>query len=242
MTTADAKVELVARALCELQIRQNRKWDTQPDRLEEMLPAAVDYAWRSFIDEARAAITALEALHSMTEAITDEMIEAGVAAWRDPSGFYDCSDAVREIYTAMQAARPIDQQEFQTRVSLWMDECFTPGIKADRLELCDRFIEESLELVQTEPSFTVDRAHALVDYVFGRAVGEADQEVGGVLVTLAALCGPFGINMAEAGEREVARISTPETIAKIRAKQAAKPTGSALPIAPVQDDDAEKAK
>ena len=48
-------------------------------------------------------------------------------------------------------------------------------------------------------------------------------------MTLAALCNAHGINMEAAAEREVARITHPDMIVKIRAKQASKPTGSALP-------------
>lgn len=50
-------VERVARALCELQIRKARRWDTEPAQLEATLPAAIDYAWKDFTDEARAALT-----------------------------------------------------------------------------------------------------------------------------------------------------------------------------------------
>src|SRR5690349_19894606 len=56
----------------------------------------------------------------------------------------------------------VERVAFQNRVDTWMDACFGDTIKADRLERCDRFIEEALELVQTEPTFTADRAHALV--------------------------------------------------------------------------------
>lgn len=126
--------------------------------------------------------------------------------------------------------------DFQGRVAGWMLECFTPAIAADTLERADRFIEEALELAQTEPQFTADRAHALVDYVFSRPVGEPHQEVGGVMVTLAALCGPNRLDMMGCAETEYDRISKPEVIAKIRAKQAAKPTGSALPVAHPQPE------
>lgn len=123
---------------------------------------------------------------------------------------------------------------FQARVASWMLQCFTPEIAEDRLERNDRFIEEALELVQAT-GYSRERAHALVDYVFDRKKGDPDQEVGGVMVTLAALCQPNGLDMVGAGERELARILSPEIIGKIRAKQATKPTGSALPI-PVQRD------
>lgn len=118
---------------------------------------------------------------------------------------------------------------FQRGVDRWMDACFGPVIKADQLERADRFIEEALELVQTVPGFGRDRAQALVAYVFNRPVGDPLQEVGGVMVTLAALCNAARLDMAHAAELELARVWT--KVEAIRAKQAAKPTGSALPVA-----------
>jgi NTP pyrophosphatase (non-canonical NTP hydrolase) len=120
-------------------------------------------------------------------------------------------------------------ESFQARVQRWMLACFNPQIAADELERNDRFVEEALELVQAK-GYSAERAHALVDYVFGRPVGEPAQEVGGVMVTLAALCSTAGLDMHEAGERELTRIEQPEIMEKIRRKQAAKPTGSALPV------------
>lgn len=70
-------------------------------------------------------------------------------------------------------------------------------------------------------------AHQLVDYTFDRPIGELHQEVGGVMVTLAALCLASGEDMHAAGETELARIWT--KVDKIRAKQAAKPKHSPLP-------------
>lgn len=119
--------------------------------------------------------------------------------------------------------------EFQAGVDRWMDACFGEAIKSDQLERADRFIEEALELAQTMPDFTAERAHALVDYVFNRPVGDRWQEVGGAIVTLAALCNATGILIDAAGLDELARIWT--KVDQIRAKQAAKPTGSALPMA-----------
>jgi hypothetical protein len=122
-----------------------------------------------------------------------------------------------------------DDWSFQQRVGGWMLQCFTPEITADKLERNDRFIEEALELVQSL-DYSAERAHALVEYVFGREKGEPSQEVGGVMVTLAALCNPNGLNMEMSAETELARILDPAIVLKIRAKQATKPVGSALPI------------
>ena len=122
----------------------------------------------------------------------------------------------------------LTDQTFQARVRPWMMACFGPEIASDKVERSDRFIEEALELVQAG-GYTAERAHALVDYVFGRPQGEINQEVGGVMVTLAALCLANDLNMHLAGDTELARIWT--KVEQIRTKQAAKPTGSALPVA-----------
>lgn len=104
--------------------------------------------------------------------------------------------------------------------------CFGGMIAGDREERNHRFLEEALELVQA-CGCPAEDAHQLVDYVYGRPVGEPTQEVGGVMVTLAALCLANGIDMAASGETELARIWT--KVDAIRAKQAAKPKGSPLP-------------
>jgi len=119
---------------------------------------------------------------------------------------------------------------FQYRVAPWMRACFGPEISNDRLERGDRALEEMLEMLQSG-DYPRERVAALTEYVYSRPKGDPHQEVGGVMVTLAAYCLAHNLDMHAAGEDELARINTPETIAKIRAKQAAKPTGSALPVA-----------
>ena len=115
---------------------------------------------------------------------------------------------------------------FQDRVAPWMAACFGEVISADRVERNHRFLEESLELVQA-CGLTVGEAHLLVDYVFKRPVGEKPQEVGGVMVTLAALCLAQNLNMHSCGETELARIWA--KIEQIRAKQDTKPKNFPLP-------------
>lgn len=119
---------------------------------------------------------------------------------------------------------------FQSRIMPWLLECFGWDIAGDCQERGDRLLEEVLELLQSG-GYDPARVSALRDYVWGRPVGEPSQEVGGVMVTLGAYCLAHGLDMHEAGETELARINRPEIVVKIRAKQAAKPTGSALPIA-----------
>ena len=115
---------------------------------------------------------------------------------------------------------------YQARVEKWLEACFPPSVRADRGERTHRFLEEALELAQANGCTRVD-ALALVDYVFGRPSGQPEQEIGGVMVTLASLCSASGIDMDEAGNRELDR--NWDRIEQIRAKQQAKPHGSPLP-------------
>jgi hypothetical protein len=117
---------------------------------------------------------------------------------------------------------------FQARVQPWMMACFGPTISADKLERGDRLLEEVLELLQSV-DYPRERIASLSSYVWSRPKGEPTQEVGGSMVTLAAFCLAHGLDMHAAGETELARIWT--KVEAIRAKQAAKPTGSALPVA-----------
>jgi hypothetical protein len=116
--------------------------------------------------------------------------------------------------------------KFQYRVAQCMTACFGPVISADVTERNHRFLEEALELVQST-GCTTSEAHQLVDYVFNRPIGEPAQELGGTMVTLAALANAADLDMAIAAETELRRAW--EIIDKIRAKAAAKPKFSPLP-------------
>lgn len=129
--------------------------------------------------------------------------------------------------TNLESAQP-SAETFQSRVQPWMMECFGIEIANNGLERNHRFLEEALELVQSLGCMR-DEAHLLVDYVFSRPIGKPSQEVGGVMVTLAALCLARGLDMHADGETELARVWT--KVDQIRAKQAAKPKHSPLPIA-----------
>lgn len=121
-------------------------------------------------------------------------------------------------------------RKFQLTVAMWAQNCFGAKIAEDKVERNHRFLEESLELVQSL-GCTKEEALQLVDYVFDRPVGEPTQEVGGVMVTLAGLCSANRIHLGESAEIELDRISQPYIMRKIREKQAAKPKHSPLPQA-----------
>lgn len=112
-------------------------------------------------------------------------------------------------------------ETFQNRVAPWMHACFGIDVSNDNAERNHRFIEESLELVQSL-GYTKCEVLKLVDYVFERPVGEPSQEVGGVMVTLAALCIAAKLDMQRCSENELSSIWS--RVEQIRNKQAAKPS------------------
>jgi hypothetical protein len=115
-----------------------------------------------------------------------------------------------------------------------MQHVFGAEIAADKSIRNHRFLEEALELVQAN-GCSQSEAHQLVEYVFGRPIGDPDQEMGGVMVTLAALANASGLLMWHAGVRELQRVWQPEIVNKIRHKSANKPKFSPLP-GPGPDD------
>lgn len=115
---------------------------------------------------------------------------------------------------------------YQQRVQKWLVSCFGETVAGDKQERNHRFLEEALELAQA-CNCTREEALQLVDYVYGRPIGEPAQEVGGVMVTLVGLCSANGISLDKAAETELCRVWT--KVEQIRAKHAAKPKFSALP-------------
>lgn len=123
----------------------------------------------------------------------------------------------------------MERSLFQVRVGQWTHDCFGPTISFDKKERNHRFLEEALELVQA-CGCTEAEAHQLVGYVYGRPVGEIQQELGGAMVTLAALANAHGISMDFAADNELDRARA--NIANIREKQKKKPKYGPLPEAP----------
>lgn len=117
-------------------------------------------------------------------------------------------------------------ETLQSKVVDWLIECFGERIATDKVERNHRFLEEALELVQA-CGCTKGEALQLVNYVFDRPIGEVGQEVGGVAVTLMALCFANRLSMEDEAEREIARVW--HKIDVIREKQRNKPNFSPLP-------------
>lgn len=157
-----------------------------------------------------------------------EAIEASqpVGPESAPAYFRRCDALAKKAADLILSDRAGEGGGYQSRVLPWMLETFGPEILADPRERSHRFLEEALELVQAV-GCTAGEAHQLVDYTFGRPVGEPSQEVGGVMVCLAALCLARGLDMQGAAEVELARVWA--MVDKIKAKHASKPKFSPLP-------------
>ncbi|WP_218179140.1 hypothetical protein [Pseudomonas gingeri] len=175
------------------------------------------------------ALSDIEALRDQLaerDALLRKVVSSGnLVAENEPTGeTVALHDSIEAALSA--SAEPSAPVSFQQRVQPWMLACFGEMIAGDREERNHRFLEEALELVQSLGA-TADEAHQLVDYVYGRPVGEPGQEVGGVMVTLAALCQANSLDMHQQAETELARIWT--KVEQIRAKQASKPQFGPLP-------------
>lgn len=117
-------------------------------------------------------------------------------------------------------------QHFQSEVKRWAIACFGVEIAIDQNERNHRFLEEALELVQAA-GCTKEECLQLVDYVYNRPKGEIHQEIGGALITLAALCNAHNMSMEEEGSMGL--FQNWHKIEKIREKRNKKPKFSPLP-------------
>lgn len=135
-----------------------------------------------------------------------------------------CIVTAREVLSLVKAT---EAGSFQTRVGEWLEHTF--GESKDPLRKsrrAHRFVEEALELAQSI-GVTEKDVLQLVDYVFGRPVGQPAQEVGGVMVTLMGAATANGLDVAECAEAELSRVWLKAD--QIRAKNANQARGGVLP-------------
>lgn len=95
----------------------------------------------------------------------------------------------------------------QTRIFLWVQRCFGIEILFDRNERGIRLLEEATELAQAL-GCSKDQVIRTVDHVYSRPVGVPEQEVGGVGLTLLAVCCAIGKDHDTLIEREMLRVES----------------------------------
>lgn len=113
---------------------------------------------------------------------------------------------------------------YQRRVASFCEACF--GNDVAQSDRTFRFLEEALELAQA-CGCTTKEAETLLKYVFGRPAGEPAQEIGGVMVTLSALCYTMDVDLKQSAVAELNRVEN--KIDQIRHKHVTRPTDSPLP-------------
>lgn len=162
-------------------------------------------------------------LEQLADELADVMICADLVAMGEG---IDLDAAVARKFNATSEKIGLDtrlsHQTYQARVDDWMQTCFGAETSQDLTERCYRFLEEAGELCQAL-GMSADMAHRMIDYTFSREAGQPGQELGGVMVTMAALCNAAGLDMTAEGETELTRIEAPEVTDAIRRKHADKP-------------------
>lgn len=102
----------------------------------------------------------------------------------------------------------------------WAERCFGRDHVTNLQIRGIRSVEELVELCQAL-RIEKDTLHKVIDTVYARPVGDADQEIGGSLLTLFVLCEAMGKDPEELFEREVRRVlkKSPEHFAKRNAEK-----------------------
>jgi NTP pyrophosphatase (non-canonical NTP hydrolase) len=93
----------------------------------------------------------------------------------------------------------------QKIVADWCVASFGEGAASSLPQRCVRLLEECIEAYQAgggDPAM----AHKLIDFVFGRPVGELAQEIGGVGLVLLSLANAAGVSADAEEKREVKRV------------------------------------
>lgn len=134
----------------------------------------------------------------------------------------------------MMEGEVISMARLQSRVMAWMEEVFPERITQNREERGLRFLEEAIELAQSV-GVTRERAERLVEYVYDRPVGHTGNEIGGVMITLAALSGVTKYHLGLEAENELNRISRPEVKVKIQERQTEKARDGVAAITSLND-------
>jgi len=114
------------------------------------------------------------------------------------------------------------RDERQARVQEWTASTFGASVASDPTERARRFIEEAIELAQA-CGLTFAEVHRIVARVYERPKGLIVQEIGGVGVTLLALCEVQQVSADYCERMELARVLaiSPDHFRRKQAEKAA---------------------
>lgn len=105
----------------------------------------------------------------------------------------------------MDTTASVDRNHRQILTAEWVTRAFGPTTLQRPDERAARVVEEAVELGQAA-NVPRDVAHRIVDYVYDRPAGSAEQECGGVLVTMLAFCASIGVLAEDMEVRELDRV------------------------------------
>ena len=109
----------------------------------------------------------------------------------------------------------------QERAFRWACQAFGLRSVSSPRERAFRLVEEAIELAQVCGVTEEETAH-IMRQVYSRPVGEIGQEVAGVGVTLMVLAESLHLDPEELVRLELARVSDPEVIARMKGRQSVK--------------------
>lgn len=115
-----------------------------------------------------------------------------------------CSSQCRERHEAQQAKTRDPRTNRQAVAYAWVERTFGHAASLPKERAC-RFIEEAVELAQAV-GLDAHEVEKIVGHVFDKPRGDTSQEVGGVGVTLLALCESLRIDANHEEDRELARV------------------------------------
>jgi len=146
-----------------------------------------------------------EAIRAWTEDVDVCHSELGRAALRGLIAVIDEQEMVTGRYALDRAeARARSRDRRQAEVAAWVERVFGAESLATE-ERALRFVEEAVELAQAS-GLSAERVRAVAEHVYARPTGEVAREVGGVGVTLIALCAVLGVSAEDEEAAEVARV------------------------------------
>jgi len=146
-----------------------------------------------------------EAIRAWTEDVDVCHSELGRAALRGLIAVIDEQEMVTGRYALDRAeARARSRDRRQAEVAAWVERVFGAESLATE-ERALRFVEEAVELAQAT-GLPAQRVRAVAEHVYARPAGEVAREVGGVGVTLVALCAVLGVSAEDEEAAEVARV------------------------------------
>jgi hypothetical protein len=100
----------------------------------------------------------------------------------------------------------LQTETYQARAQAWIIACFGLDLANDKTQRNQRLLEETCELVQ-KGGCTLREIKQIAEWVYTRPMrGGMEEDVGGVMHSLAAFCSAYGMNMHEAGEIELLRV------------------------------------